>query len=399
MFDPNELFYKIAEIYATHYDGVNRITICNEGGTRSSKTWDVLHFLIMYCQVNEGANNDIYVLRDSLIHCKDFTLKEFKDVMKVTGYWNSDNFKEYPKPYYNLFGNNIYFRGLDDESDMEGYPSDILFINEALETRKSKVDGLLMRCRKLVLMDWNPKYTVHWCFKLEGQPNTFFLRSTWRDNKHLQESIVNQIKGYEPTQENILKGTADEFRWKVYGLGLRASYEGLVYPEYKLTNVFPSLPVRYGLDWGFGGDPLALIQYMESGNEVYIKSLIYESGLVTNELISKLQNCNVSKQSLIVADSASPQNIAELRLRGYNIQGAPSKDVLWGINFCKGKSINILESDKRLLDEFQNYKWKEVKEGEKQQPLKGKDHLLDAFRYTCTYYALQPKQSTAKLRF
>ena len=63
--------------------------------------------------------------------------------------------------------NNIYFRGLDSEENSEGYPSDIIFINEALETEKHKVSGLIMRCRMLVLMDWNPKFTDHWVFDME----------------------------------------------------------------------------------------------------------------------------------------------------------------------------------------------------------------------------------------
>jgi len=81
------------------------------------------------------------------------------------------------KPYVNIFGNHVHFNGLDSEDNTEGYPSDVIFVNEALETQKAKVDGLKMRCRKLMIMDWNPKYTQHWCFELEGQPNVFFTRT------------------------------------------------------------------------------------------------------------------------------------------------------------------------------------------------------------------------------
>lgn len=397
MFDPNELFYKISKIYSDNYDGNNALTICNEGGTRSSKTWDILHFIIAFCKANKDKNLDIYILRDTLIHCRDFTLKEFKDVMKTCELWDSNQFKESPKPFYKLFGNNVYFRGLDDESDTEGYPSDIIYINEALETQKSKCEGLFMRCKKLKLLDWNPKFTIHWCFDLEGQPYTYFIRSPYLNNKHLQPAIISKIKSYEPTEDNIKAGTADKYRWMVYGLGLRASYEGLVYPEITIDNLFPALPISYGIDWGFGRDPLALVEFKELGNDVYLRSVIYEIGLTINELVQKLANNEVSKGALIVADSASPQNIQELRLRGYNIHAAPSKDILWGVNFCKGKKIHLLASDKILIDEFQNYKWKEVKEGSKQQPIKGKDHLLDAFRYRATYYALKPIHSTIKL--
>jgi PBSX family phage terminase large subunit len=397
MFDPNGLFYKIAEIYSDHFDGKNRITICNEGGTRSAKTWDILHFIITYCHNNPNKNLENYILRDTLIHCKDFTLSEFIKVMKLIEFWNSDNYREYPKPQYNLNGNDIFFRGLDDEKNTEGYPSDILYINETLETQKSKVDGLIMRCRKLVLMDWNPKVTVHWCYKLEGQPNTFFLRSTYKNNKHLQESIIKGIEATEPTEENIRRGTADPYRWKVYGKGERAAYEGLVYPEYNLDKVFPNYAYRYGLDWGFGGDPLACVKLMEYGNDTYLQSVIYQTGLVTNELIQQLKNNNITKSDLIIADNEDPKSIRELQIAGYNIRGIDSKAVLWGINYCRGRKLHILESDVNLINEINNYKWKDVKQGEKQAPVKGNDHLLDAWRYAQTVNAVTPKQQTTKV--
>ena len=77
---------------------------------------------------------------------------------------------EKSSPEYNLFGNNIFFRGLEDSTEQVSY--DIVFINEMLEIPdKSLIAGLKMRCKMLFIGDWNPKYTDHWAFHFEDQPN------------------------------------------------------------------------------------------------------------------------------------------------------------------------------------------------------------------------------------
>ncbi len=233
-FDPNRIFYEMLASFQQALEDEIRLTICNEGGTRSGKTYDAYDLLTYICDHNRNACLDIYILRDTLVNNRDFTLKDWKKLQKInkiplTG-------KDTPKPEYNLFGNNVYFRGLDDEENTEAYPSDILFFNEVLETEKTKVEGLIMRCRKLVIMDWNPKLTKHWVFNYEGKPNVLFTHSTYKDNKHLEKTVVDGIESYNPEiKENVKNGTANLFRWKVYGLGLRADREGNVFNDNELN--------------------------------------------------------------------------------------------------------------------------------------------------------------------
>lgn len=235
-FDPNPLFYKMAIAYSKAKAKGKRLTICNEGGSRSGKTFSTFDLLIAICakHVNEGL--DIYILRDTLVNCRDFTLKDFQKDLKICKVYDESCMRYYPKPQYNLWGNNIFFRGLDDEKNTEGYPSDILFINEVLETEKTKVDGLLMRCRKLVVFDWNPKLTKHWVFDYEGREDVLFTNTTYKDNKHLEQTIIDEIESYNPdVEQNVINKTANLFRWKVYGLGVRADQEGNVFNDSQLN--------------------------------------------------------------------------------------------------------------------------------------------------------------------
>lgn len=232
-FDPNDLFYVMAKKLSDYWSRGKRLIICNEGGSRGGKTFDTFDLITFICDHNRNINLDTYILRDTLTNNRDFTLKDWKKLQSINGIEMIG--KESPKPEYKLFGNNIYFRGLDDEESTEGYPSDILFFNEALELNKSQVDGLIMRCRKLIIFDWNPKLTNHWVFDYEGRPDVLFTRTNYKNNKHLEQTVIDEIESYEPTEENTKNKTANLFRWRVYGLGLRTDHEGNVFNDSKLN--------------------------------------------------------------------------------------------------------------------------------------------------------------------
>ncbi|GAG43217.1 unnamed protein product, partial [marine sediment metagenome] len=104
IFDPNPLFYEMVKIYLSNKDNQDKIIICNEGSTRSSKTWDFFHFLVMYCENNKNTHNEIYILRETLTDCKDYTFKEFRKCLKVMKIWDEECYKNPQKPYYNLYG-------------------------------------------------------------------------------------------------------------------------------------------------------------------------------------------------------------------------------------------------------------------------------------------------------
>ncbi len=233
-FDPNNLFYKMGLAYSEAKKKGEKLTICNEGGSRAGKTFDTFALIVAICADNVSSELDIYILRDTLSNCKDYTYKDFVKFVKICDI--PVFFSNPQKPNCKLYGNNIYFRGLDDEKNTEGFPSDIIFVNEVLETKQTKVEGLQMRCRLLEIYDWNPKLTKHWIFEYEGRPDVLFTKTTYKDNKHLEETIVRKIESYNPEIEiNVKNKTANPFRWKVYGLGLRADREGNVFNDSQLN--------------------------------------------------------------------------------------------------------------------------------------------------------------------
>ena len=392
-FDPNPLFYEMVEIYATNKHRPEVVTICNEGSTRSSKTWDFFHFLVMYCENNQNAKNEIYILRETLTDCKDYTLKEFKKCLQTIKIWNEDNYSSPQKPYYNLFGNDVYFRGLDDSA--EGYPSDIIFINEALENKnKEKVESLVMRCRKLAVYDWNPKYTMHWCFDLEGQANTHFTHSTYKNNKHLELSVVKNIEKYEPTPENIKAGTADEYRWKVYGLGIRSAPEGLIFNNVRYVDSWDDdIAFIYGIDFGFTTDPTALVKVGCNETDIFCELLLYEPTENQYMIDDYCKAKGIDTSIYTIADSSDKytgenkgtiEMVHGLRSLGWTIDKvSKTKSVMYWLGEMKQKRINIVNNQlvHHARKEQENYTFKMINGIAINQPVDKFNHFWDAVRY------------------
>lgn len=398
-FDPNPLFYEMVRLYQLRPKD-DKIIIFNEGGSRSSKTWDFFHFLVFYCDQFRGAGHEIYCHRDTLTNCRDYTLKDFINCLTTIGVFDHNKLTGVAqKPYYNLFGNHVYFRGLDGEDNMEGYPSDISFFNELLEVDNEKrIAGIKMRCRKLIVADWNPKFTSHWAFEYEGRPNVHFTKTTFRNNKHCPLAVVNEIKSYEPTELNIINGTADEYRWKVYGQGERGSMEGLILKPFELIDEFPNIAHIYGMDFGFTSDPTSVVKYAQDGNNIYVELLIYEPIADPDVLADALIKLGIKPSDLIIADSADRyvsgtkgviEMVLELRRRNLSVRKvSKTQSVMFWLSKMQSKKIHLVKNRmyRKAQIEQENYRFKTVSGIAINQPEDKFNHCIDSIRYPFMSY-------------
>lgn len=420
-FDPSPLFWTMCKLYEQHFVLVpkgerQRLTICNEGSTRSGKTWDFFHFLVAICDQNRQKNLEIYIYRDTLTNCRDYTLKEFVKCLKVIGIYEDDALTGYgQKPQYDLFGNKVYFRGLD--SGIEAQPSDICFFNESLEMDEEPVQNVLMRCRQMAVFDWNPKYTAHWCFEMEGRPNTFFTLTTYKNNKHLEQTIINDIESWcpwefedlekpepqrRPNLKNIQSGTVNRFRWLVYGQGVRCAMEGLVFPDVTYISELPKDVEKYwyGLDYANTVGTYAFSECCNKGRNLYFDCPIYVKNLNSLEdfytIFKKHYETKKNErpgQWVVICDSAKPQNKVDLNgwasRDGLNVVFLDCKKfagcVTWRIDLIKRYSIHLVNRD-HIRKEQENYFYQKVNGIELNEPLKnGFDHFWDAAGMSIQY--------------
>lgn len=362
------------------------------GGTRSGKTYSAVQFIFWYCLTNTGKR--IAVCRDTLTNLKRTTLEDFKSV----AYGFNDVEAIYPKLKINksdLFceinGNRIEFIGLkDDPMRVYGLPTDLFYINEAVSTYKFTFNQLEQRCREFWILDCNPSEYKSWVYDLNRRDDVRELKTTYKDNLFLPQTIIKSIEGYEPTPENIEKGTADQRMWNIYGLGIRTALEGLIFDSFDTFAIKPDeYDLRvFGLDFGYSNDPTAFVEVLISGHNLYVTELLYKTGLVNSDIHAEISGY-LQDDDIIVCDSAEPKSIMELKILGLNALSAKKgrDSINWGINKIKEYKVHLNVQSVNLIDEFESYKWATDRTGEqKTVPEDKNNHLIDALRYALSIY-------------
>ncbi len=367
-----------------------------EGSSGSSKTTSIIQTLILYCIQNKGKNKRIVIARAKYSWLKDAPMQDFINMlMSLKIYKEKNHTRSHPQSY-KLYGNTIDFLGLDDPQRFHGPRQDITWINEAMEADKASYNQLAMRTNEAMILDYNPSFTTHWVFddllaELPSKPDTFYMKSTFRDNQYLPRGQKDKILGYEPTPNNIRKGTADEFYWRVYGLGLRASQKGIIFKYVTWIKDFPEgLQYWYGMDFGFTNDPTTLVKLGIDGKDLYAQLCLYEP-IETPELLSDaLYNAGVQSGDLIIADSSDKFNnrlfIDDLKTYGWNVSKVTkTKGIKYWIQKLKSYSLNFVDDGTKISKAFrieqENYRWKTINDIATNQPEDKHNHAFDALRY------------------
>ena len=346
--------------------------ICNEGGSRSGKTYSIIQLLCGIAQQNPGIR--ISIVSHSLPHIKRGAFRDFKLIMQDCGWWNEDNWRATDFYYTMTNGSYIELFGLEDESKARGPGRDILFVNEANLVHKMVFDQLAMRTTKTIFMDWNPAEFNSWVYDVSDNFKNKKIHSTYLDNIHNLSAIqIQYIEGY--------KDLPDSFMWDVYGLGLRGASKELIYTGWKLCNEQPGKgDVFFGLDFGYTV-PTSLVRVENYDGSNYVKEVIYLSGITTPELIERMKAAGVTTE-MIYCDAAEPDRIDELIKAGFNAKKAV-KDVVAGIVKVKSYPLYLTTDSKNLISEMNGYKWATDNNGEilDDKPVKANDHATDAMRY------------------
>jgi phage terminase large subunit len=359
------VFYANKKAYEEGYP-----VICNEGGSRSSKSYSVVQLLIHIALTK--PNTRISCVSHSLPHIKRGVYRDFKGIMEHWGIWDEKDFRYTDFIYTFKNGSYIELFGLEDSDKAKGPARDILFINEANLISKALYDQLLIRTTGQVFLDWNPADFISWVYDVADNPMNKRIHSTYLNNiSNLTESQIRNIEQY--------KDLPDDFMWKVYGLGERGSAKEIIYTQWKQYDEVPQGDVFYGLDFGYV-HPAALVKVTHYEGQNYFEEIIYQSGLTLSDL-SRIIKEKLPERATIYADAAEPKSIEELYRQGFNIKPA-QKDVWAGIVKMKSYPINLHYNSHNLRREFMSYKWKKDKNDNViEEPVKANDDLMDACRY------------------
>lgn len=388
-----------------------------EGASRTGKSWDISVFLCHYVSTYEGKQ--INVCRDHLKKLKSTFYETLKKVWGLFKFPAGDFNKSATDIYFN--GNTIRFVGVNDDiMTAHGLESDLLIANETMGIERESLNQLEQRCNGFYVYDYNPSAIESHLYDKELDPGYRLHKTTIFDNKYAPANAKAKIlsyahpevddlhiaakAGYTPQQwfklkeQNVERKTAHRYNWEVYGLGYRAVGEDSIFPEWSLYDTEPDENTldwsHLGGDFGFKTDPTAAVMVKKQGNNLYLKELIYETGLLNPDIARKVKRLGLDKTRSIW-DRAEEKSIFELRSMDvdawYSEKGPGS--LSFGIQKMHQFNLHVHKDSLNLKKELQKYRWAKDNAGNykrntfgKRVPVDKDNHLLDAIRYALLYY-------------
>lgn len=288
--------------------------------------------------------------------------------------------------------------GLDDPEKLKSLSgATIIWIEEANETMEDDFDSIDAglspnKYPGRIVLTHNPVPQIpgnpHWIQKrflqiehnlskacIDKDKNALVLRTWYKDNAFCPKETVKVLEGYKDTNPE---------KYKLWALGEFTKLEGLVFDNWDIVKEVPEgiESIGVGIDFGFSNDPAAILRIYAHNDELWIKGLLYKTGLTNSLLSSEMSKCGIDSNELITADSAEPKTIEDLRRMGWrSIRGVQKKanykeDL---VNRIRSFKIHLIEGDTDLIREFSTYAWSRDKYGKQLPKLQdGDDHYIDA---------------------
>ena len=359
------------------------------GGTSASKTVSILLYLIARAQT-DNTPTLTSVVSESFPHLRRGAMRDFLNIMQSHHYFQDNRWSKTDFTYVFETGSKLEFFSADQPSKVRGPRRDRLFVNEANNIPREAWEQLLIRTKEFAFADWNPTndfyiyedYVTDEENQITNSDDVNFIILTYKDNEALDPNIVREIESRQ-TNKNW---------WRVYGKGLRGEIEGKIYKDWKIIDDIPheARLERYGLDFGYAKDPAAIVTIYYYNGGYIIDEVLYQIGMSNKRIADVLKN---QPSALVIADSAEPKSIDEIKEYGISILPANKGQgsINQGIQYLQDQRISVTKRSINLIKEYRNYLWQTDKEGRIiDKPQGGYDHALDSLRYGME--SLRPKE-------
>lgn len=360
------IFSRISEAIEQGYT-----TISEQGSARSGKTWNTLIWIVIYCLQNPKTT--VSIVRKTNPALTGSVMRDFINILQDMEIYDRRSFNKSTQMYNFPNGSWVEFFSTDDEQKLRGRKRQVLYVNEGNELKEIEWKQLKMRTTKFAIIDYNPSFSdAHWLCGLNKEERTYHFITTYKENPFLEQTIIDEIESYKETSPML---------WRIYGLGLQALVEGLVFEKWD-EKEFPEYAEKQGLglDFGFSKDPTAIVRCAVIGKDLYLDEVCYNKQMLTSEISSTLLPFNME----VIADNADPRLIQEIFNEGvlvYPVQKYGGS-IMAGIMKMLEFNIHVTPRSLNLIRELRNYVYQQDKDGVfVNKPIDAFNHLLDAARY------------------
>jgi phage terminase large subunit len=299
-------------------------------------------------------------------------------------------------------GSRFSFIGMDRNPEsaksLEG--ATIFWGEEAQTFTKRSVELIIPTIRapgSRMIWTWNPRFRtdeVDQLFRGPHPPEASCIRHvSWRDNPFFYQTRMpseyrRSLRANPKRHVHIWEGGYDENP----DLAIFDNY-AIGRPDFIPEKCLP----RFGMDFGFGSDPNAIVKvYVIEPEDMGLDPALF-NGIIyvaqenvgykvpNNKLPDLMDDLHEVRDWPITADSARPETIDYLNSKGYNMFGAikGAGSVKNGINFVSGYQLLIDPECPITYEEIKSYRWK-ADPNDKPLPMPdpdSDDHCIDAIRY------------------
>ena len=244
-----------------------------------------------------------------------------------------------------------------------------------------------------VILILNPATKEHWIYKRFFERtgvkagftgvhnNVTYIHTTYKDNiENLDQSFLDEV-------ELIKKNNPKKYEHVILG-GWLDKAEGVVFTNWEFGEFNPDkLQTSFGQDYGFSIDPTTLVQVAidKIKKRIYLKEHLYKAKLTTTEIA--VINKDRAGNGLIIADSAEPRLITELKRMGCNISGAKkgAGSISAGIAMMQDYKLIVSSDSPNIAKELNNYVY-----SDKTSKLfvDSFNHIIDAVRYNVSFHLM-----------
>jgi phage terminase large subunit len=390
-------------------DVADKRIICLYGGSSSSKTISALQYLTTWC-LEYPEPLVVSIIGESIPVLKKSVIRDWQRLV-MRGMFDRKKYNKLELTYSFDNGSIIQFIPADDEGRFLGPRHDFVLIDEAYNVPKGIFDQIEIRTRRQILLTWNP-VSPFWATRLEDErDDVAVIHATYHDNPFVEQAIIDSLERRATTDPNF---------YDVYVLGKYGSIEGLIFERGRHWVKCDALPpgderkrTLYVVDFGFTHDPTFIGELVYSNGEFWIDELEYKPGMFNTEIhdVIKLNELpddkkeadgeplthedlkKVKTRTEVVADSAEPKSIAEMKQLGLNVIASVKgpDSIKYGINIMKEFRINVTKQSLNIIKEFRNYSWQKDRHGEfTETPVDNWNHAVDGIRYGVTHVRRKP---------